>query len=197
MASPKRIDWVAAENDYVTSRMSYADISKKYEVSVRLVNIYGSEHEWVSKRKEYCNKVSAKLADKTADKTVKKLLRLAKAADSIMSVIEKTLADDKQFNRYIVTEKDWEGESTSEQIFEKVDTKALRDVMAVLKDATAVIRNVNEIPTDEEKERRKLLRERFELDKKKQANESNNDNKFEISFAGGYVPEWGVKDNEA
>ena len=198
MARPKKIDWVAAEHEYITTKMSYADIAKKYSVSCRLVNTYGAEHSWFKKRKEYLNNVSVKLAAKSEDKAVDKLLRLSQVADSIVDVLEKTVSDAEQFNRYVVTEATGDfDQRTSEYIFKKTDTKALRDVVTALKDITNVIRNVNEIPTDEEKERRQLVRERFELDKKRQANESNNDNKFEISFAGGYVPEWGVKDDEA
>ncbi len=192
MAKPKKIDWVAAENDYVTTRMSYADIAKKYSVSGRLVNTYGSEHNWVEKRKEYLKNVSAKLQEKSENKAVNKLLRLQNCADELVGVIEKTLKDKKQFNRYVVTENTGDfDQKTSEYVFDKVDTKALRDVVTALKDITAVIRNVNELPTDAEKEQREAAREKLALEKKKAAAEDVKDTKIKVSFEGGFVPDWG------
>ena len=164
MARPKKIDWVAAEHEYITTKMSYADIAKKYSVSCRLVNTYGAEHSWFKKRKEYLNNVSVKLAAESEEKAVKKLLRLSQVADKVVDVLEKTVSDSEQFNRYVVTEATGDfDQRTSEYIFKKTDTKALRDVVTALKDITNVIRNVNEIPTEAEKEQREAAKERLQM----------------------------------
>ena len=194
MAKPKKIDWVAAEHEYITTKMSYADIAKKYSVSCRLVNTYGAEHKWFAKRKEYLNNVSAKLAAESEDKAVKKLLRLSQVADKVVDVLEKTVSDAEQFNRYVVTEATGDfDQRTSEYIFKKTDTKALRDVVTALKDITTVIRNVNEIPTEAEKEQREAAKERLQMEKAKTDNTNKKDTHFEVSFGGGYIPEWGKK----
>lgn len=194
MAKPKKIDWVAAEHEYITTKMSYADIAKKYSVSCRLVNTYGAEHKWFAKRKEYLNNVSVKLAAKSEDKAVEKLLRLSQVADKVVDVLEKTVSDAEQFNRYVVTEATGDfAQRTSEYIFKKTDTKALRDVVTALKDITNVIRNVNEIPTEAEKEQREAAKERLQMEKDKTDNTNKKDTHFEVSFGGGYIPEWGKK----
>ena len=196
MAKPKKIDWVAAEHEYITTKMSYADIAKKYSVSCRLVNTYGAEHKWFTKRKEYLNNVSVKLAAKSEDKTVDKLLRLSQVADKVVDVLEKTVSDAEQFNRYVVTEATGDfDQRTSEYIFKKTDTKALRDVVTALKDITNVIRNVNEIPTEAEKEQREAAKERLQMEKAKTDTTKNKDTKFEICFGGGYVPDWRKNEN--
>lgn len=196
MARPKKIDWVAAEHDYITTKMSYADIAKKYSVSCRLVNTYGAEHSWFKKRKEYLKKVSAKLAAKSEDKAVDKLLRLSQVADSIVDVLEKTMSDAEQFNRYVVTESTGDFEQrTSEYVFKKTDTKALRDVVTALKDITNVIRNVNEIPTEAEKEQREAAKERLRLEKKKCEDEKVKDPKLEVGFTN-FLADWMVENNE-
>lgn len=192
MARPKKIDWVAAEHEYITTKMSYADIAKKYSVSCRLVNTYGAEHSWFKKRKEYLKNVSVKLAAKSEDKAVDKLLRLSQVADSIVDVLEKTVSDSEQFNRYVVTEATGDfDQRTSEYIFKKTDTKALRDVVTALKDITNVIRNVNEIPTEAEKEQREAAKERLQMEKDNSDNSNKKDTHIKVSFGGGYVPDWG------
>ncbi len=196
MARPKKIDWVAAENDYITTKMSYADIAKKYSVSCRLVNTYGAEHSWFKKRKEYLNNVSAKLAAKSEDNAVNKLLRLSAVADKVVDVIEKTVSDAEQFNRYVVTEATGDfDQRTSEYIFKKTDTKALRDVVTALKDITNVIRNVNEIPTEAEKEQREAAKERLRLEKKKCEDEKVKDTKLEVGFIN-FSADWMTENNE-
>lgn len=196
MARPKKIDWVAAEHDYITTKMSYADIAKKYSVSGRLVNTYGSGHNWVQKRQEYLKNVSAKLAAKSEDNAVNKLLRLSKVADSVVDVLEKTVSDAEQFNRYVVTEASGDfDQRTSEYIFKKTDTKALRDVVTALKDITNVIRNVNEIPTEAEKEQREAAKERLRLEKKKYEDENVKDPKLEVGFTN-FLADWMVENNE-
>ena len=76
--------------------------------------------------------------------------------------------DEKQFNRYIVSEGCGDGFSeTSEKIFDKVDTKALKDLTGVLKDLTGLMRDFYNIPTPAQAEAQRIAAERLALDKKR------------------------------
>lgn len=57
------------------------------------------------------------------------------AVDTVISVLE----DKQQFNRYIVEHKDGSEKWQEERVFDKVDTKALKDIISVVKDLTEIV----------------------------------------------------------
>ena len=161
-------DYSQAEVEYITSKCSYAFISEKYGIPMSSLTKYAGENDWVLKRKNHCEKVVAKTADKIVNKKSAKMQSLIDASDKAAKAIETALADEDQLYRYVVTENTGDfDQKTSEYTFKKMDTKALRDIVSSLKDLTAVIRNLNEIPTNAQKEARKIAKGRFELEKKK------------------------------
>jgi hypothetical protein len=82
--------------------------------------------------------------------------------------IYEAMNDPQQFNRYLVTRGRKGGEfETVEEVHEKVDTKAIREMTQALKAVEDLIRSLNNIPTRAEEQRLKLERERFELEKEK------------------------------
>lgn len=177
------IDWKKIETEYITTLKSYRDLAAQFDISFRSVCVYGKDHSWTDKRKKYRENVVAKAVAKTADREAGKLAKLISAADKASEAVERALSDEKQLYRYIVTEKNAEGaEETNEYIFKKTDTKALRDIVACLKDLTTVIRNVNNLPTAAELEARSLQRERFELEKKKSESGDAVDRNITVTF---------------
>lgn len=161
-------DYSQAETEYVTTKCSYAFLSDKYAIPLSSITKYAKEHCWREKRKKHCENVAAKSSEKIASQQANKMASLINASDRAAKAIESALADGEQLYRYVVTENTGDfSQKTSEYTFRKMDTKALRDIVSSLKDLTAVIRNLNEIPTEAEKEARKIAKERLRLDKKK------------------------------
>jgi hypothetical protein len=58
-------------------------------------------------------------------------------------------------------------DSHGEKVFDKVDTRALKDTVSVLKDLTALARDFYDIPTAAQREQREINRERLEIEKKR------------------------------
>lgn len=163
----QQYDYSQAELEYITSKCSYKFLSEKYKIPMTSLTKVAKANKWVEKRKKHCENVVKKSSEKIVNKKASKLQSLIRVSDKVVKKIESALEDEDQFYRHIVTEMS-DGESlTSERVFEKMDTKALRDVVVCLKDLTAVVRNLNDIPTAEQKESQKLAQERFLLEKKK------------------------------
>lgn len=161
-------DYSQAETEYVTTKCSYAFLSEKYKIPLTSITKYAKENQWRDKRKKYCENIVAKSSAKIAKQQANKMASLINASDRAAKAIESALADKDQLYRYVVTENTGDFyQKTSEYTFKKMDTKALRDIVSSLKDLTAVIRNLNEIPTEAEKEARKIANEKLRLEQKK------------------------------
>lgn len=177
------IDRNKLEAEYITSLKSYRDLADEFGVPFKSVCVLGREGEWRQKRKKYRESVVTKTVNKTAEKESKKLSKLISSADKAAGVIEKALSDSQQFNRYVITQKEADGsETTQEYMFDKTDTKALRDIVACLKDLTAVMRNLNNIPTASETEQMNIQREKLEIEKKKAEDGSDRDSNITVTF---------------
>lgn len=177
-------DYTQAESEYITTNISYACLSEKHKIPMTSLAKYAKNNQWVEKRKKYCESIVTEIADSIGEEKVDKLKKLVSAADNVADVIEKTLSDAQQFQRYVVTEKKGFDEKTQEYIFKKIDTRALRDIVASIKDLTTVMRNLNDLPTSAEREARAIAKERFELEKKKAESGNNPENTITVVFEG-------------
>lgn len=82
----------------------------------------------------------------------KKLLELREISEVLTKKITEAVFDEFQFNRYLVSEKglDENGKAvtlTSEKCFDKLDTKALKEMTNTLKVLTECVRSLYGIPT--------------------------------------------------
>ncbi len=190
-------DWTALEAEYITTKTSYKKLAEKYSISSRTITDYAKKHNWVEKRKQYCADVVAKVVAFSSQQDVSKLNSLIKSADTMAKIIDKVVTDDKQFQRHLVQIKGKKLESNEEesppylitewceeQMFEKADTKAIRDIVASLKDLTAVVRNLNNLPTQAEAEAQSLAKERFELERQKADLDSEDGKEIRVYIAG-------------
>jgi hypothetical protein len=64
---------------------------------------------------------------------------------------------------------------TVERQFDKVDTRAIKDMTGALKDMTLVLRNLHNLPTQAEVEAQRIAAERLKLEQRKIAMLENND----------------------
>lgn len=166
--SRRKIDWEAIKTEYVTGDMGQNAIIKKYKIDQKLVAKHSKEDGWVKARKEYRERVQAKAQEKMCNKRANELAGVLNSSYKIRDTIERAMNDPQQFNRYLVTRGRKGGEfETVEEVHDKVDTKAIREMTQALKAVESLIRSLNNIPTEAEMQRLQLERERFELEKEK------------------------------
>jgi hypothetical protein len=176
MAKRKKPNWDEINTEYATTDISYREIANKHGIPYRTVVDAGRSQEWVKARETYRSKFIAKSIDLAANERAKHLQSIASSADKMANVIHSVMDDTEQFFRRI------DMTTGEEKISKKVDSKAVRELTAAMKDLTAVLRNVYDIPTQAEQVSMELARERLEIERKKAQQEEE----F-ISNGGGIV----------
>ena len=152
---------IQARTDFVTGRCSVRELAGRSGLPYGVLLKRAREENWRAKRKEYGERVSALAAEKCAEREADAIAALTDTADRVAAVFRELLADEKQFCRYIVQEKEGAQTVNRERVFRKRDVKSLREVTAALKDLTAVMRDLHEAPNLQE-------RQTMELQKPKQ-----------------------------
>jgi len=166
--SQRRINWDKIKTEYVTGDLSQEKLAKKHKVNVRDLADHCRKEKWVEQRKNYRVKVAEKTEEKIANRKANQLAGLLDASFALSNTIKEAVADPDQFNRYIVTKGEKGGEFwTEEEIFNKKDTKAIRDLVQSMKTLESLIRSLHNIPTEAEAQRLRIEREKFELEKEK------------------------------
>lgn len=183
----KGFDWTAIKTEYITTRTSQAKLAEKYGVSARHLSRMSVEEGWVEQRRQFVEKTVAKSVSKACERDSGRLAKLMDTTGRAVDVVTKAFEDANQFNRHLVErreryaepqiEESGDGDVTAvqerqwveEQVFRKVDTKALKDLTAVLKDLTALMRDFYNIPTPAQAEAQRIAAERLEIDKAKSA----------------------------
>lgn len=148
-------DWAQIKTEYVTSLISLRAIAAKYNVPFPTVRDRSRREKWVEERKKAQGFLAEKTVQKVVSRTSRKiadvLARELQAADLINEWVLKALQDDKQFNRHLVQIREKSGSMKSgitetwdieEREFEKIDTKALKDLADALAKSTELKKSI-------------------------------------------------------
>lgn len=180
-----KYDYRKAELWYIRHKGStLKSCAERYKIPLSSLIKKASAGKWNEKKKKYCNEVVTMAKDKSVEADADALAAAAKTAEQAVKLIEKTIGEKKQFNKYIVSETDALGRTNSvEKEFEKVDMRAFRDCVAALKDLISILRNAKGIPTQAETFYQDIQRQKLELEKKKSEQDADEGgNTIEITF---------------
>ncbi|MBR5314520.1 MAG: hypothetical protein IKU45_03790 [Clostridia bacterium] len=115
------LDYEKAEEEYISSNLSYAALASKHNIPLRLLARYAKDNNWVSKRKKYHS---------SPDSCVIDLSKLARSSDTLETIIENAFTDLSL-------------QSSDKKEF---DTKTLKDLTSTLKEAINIKQNIYLIP---------------------------------------------------
>lgn len=161
-------NWTEIEAQYIAGEMSQKELAESLGISYSTLAKVATANKWSAKRKKFRQKVAKKGLERAGARIAKKLSKLADGTELLIDAALKALGDEQQFYRYIVTDGVGEGCSvTKEEIFQKLDSKALRDVTAALRDLTAMRRDLFGLPTQGESVAQKIAKEKLELERQK------------------------------
>lgn len=132
------LDYEKAEDDYISSNLSYASIASKYNIPLRLLARYAKDNNWVEKRKSY---------NASPDSNILDISKLARSSNALESIIE---------NAFISV-----SESSSNN--KEVDTKTLKDLTSTLKEAINIKQNIFLLPMLTEQKQLELEQRRNPL----------------------------------
>ena len=72
MGSQKaKIAWAKIKNEYISSDISYRELAKKHNVSLRAIAGRAKEENWQDLKQSHCNTVAVLMQQKTAEKQAK------------------------------------------------------------------------------------------------------------------------------
>ena len=121
--------WGRIREEYIQSDLSLKKLSEKYGVSKRQLVRRSAREGWPAlwERSRASGGAPAGNTARRLEETVEKMLKL----------LQQDFEDQQQFHRYLVKTKG--AEELEERIFRKLDTKALKEVTAALKDLKAMV----------------------------------------------------------
>jgi hypothetical protein len=173
-------DWTLLKNEYAVTNISFRQIAEKHDISFNTIKDRARRDQWSAARKkyreEYTKNTIQKAALEAAIACAKQLANVGKASELATCAIEQMMQDRDQFRRYLIHVRDAEGaQDVQERVFDKYDTKALREFAGALKDLVSVIRDVYGLPTIKEQVAMDIAEKRLRLYEQKVHSETEED----------------------
>lgn len=163
----RQTDYTDAEQLYVTTTMPLREVAQKLGLKSTALQSVCTRRGWMKKRTEYQEQIAREAREKTHTERVEHLASLMRSTLRLSDVVADALDDPDQLRRWLVQESDGERTETVERVYDKIDSRAVRDLAAAQRDLARTIRDVFRLPTQGEEHAQQLARERLELDKRK------------------------------
>ena len=164
-------DWIAIKYEYVTDpRMTLRKIAEKYGINYKTVALRSKADDWFATRKKHQSNVVSKAAAKTETPQANELVKENEYLQLMKGHVGRMLQDDMQFQRHLIETRviDEDGSmivSPEEKIFNKFDSRSMKDSMQILKMMEDMTRSLKNIQKAESIQKQQLDRERFEFEK--------------------------------
>jgi hypothetical protein len=174
-----RHDWAAIKHYYITDpNATLRKAAEKYGVSYRTVANKSKAEGWFATRKKSISRVISKGISKTENQLAKELSQDSDFLQRMKGHMDRMLQDDMQFQRHLVETKDIDDDHmmvcTEEKIFNKFDSRSMKDSMQILQMMESMTRSLYNIQKAEalqkqqnDAERLAIERERLELEKER------------------------------
>lgn len=170
------LNWEEIKLEYITTDTSLSKLAEKYHCTKAQIGKVCAKEKWVEQREQFVADVLSKTVAHEVQVQSKRLIKLMEATNKAIDRAMEALNDEKQFNRYVVTEGVGDGMSTvKEKQFDKIDSKALKDFVGILKELTALSRDFDNVPTPAQAESQRIAAARLELEQKKADREEHED----------------------
>lgn len=194
----KSPNWEKVKTEYITTEISYRQLSKKYGIPINTLGERGKKEGWVQARKEYKDSVVSaavqKIGAEQADFFAEELNILEYLREALRRAV---IEDTEQFYKYIVNETEYDFESktstttATEKVLSKLDTKALKEAVEALERVEKMRRSMEGILTIPQKEQLELGREKLALERKRLEQHEDNDNEVVVTIKG-YEEDWSM-----
>lgn len=156
------IDWTKIETRYVAGDKSLKDLAKEFRVSYSTLSKHAADEKWVEKRRVHRAAVEKEALTRAQARAQKRMDELLKASEKLMDAAVEAVKDNDQFKRWVNIEGSGDGCSEAvEKVFDKRDTRAMKDMVFVLEKLTGILRDAYGIRTPEQQLGEKLAKERI------------------------------------
>lgn len=156
------INWSRIETQYVSGEKTLRALAKEKRVSYSTLSKKASEGGWAAKRKKYRAEVASEELARAQERGKERLRALLEAEEKLLDAAVEAVNDNEQFKRWVMAEGSGEGCSEAvERVFDKRDTRAMKDMVFVLKELTGILRDAYGLQTPAQELGEKLARERI------------------------------------
>lgn len=183
----RAVDWEAVKAEYVTGNASMRQVAEEHGLSYHTLRYRCAVERWGDLRRQHRDRVLEKTSQRMSDRAADRMAQLMGGTDKMLDAALETLDDPQQFYRRLVKVKDDTGSHTREELFQKADTGAMKDMAALLEKLTGLTRDLYGLPTREQELREQLAKEKLELEQQKQA--AGEQTRLEVVFQAG-PEEW-------
>lgn len=168
----QRYDWTKIKAEYVSDpNVSLKKIAQKYGIRERTVYDKSKAEGWFATKKKNLEKLSERVTAKVTAKKADALAKEIMAADKAADVLLKAFEDADQWNRYIVNEtvsdENTSMSTSNEKLFQKIDTRALKDAVQALKLVEELKRSMLNIQRAEQINRERREERRLEMEEER------------------------------
>ena len=175
-------DWNEIRVRYIAGTMSLKQLAEDSGVSYSRITKHASAEKWAAQRKAFGKKAAEKAIQRAGERAQANLEKAILVTEGLLDVSVKALEDRDQFRRYLVVRKDGRTEETTEEVFRKVDTKALKELTDAVEKLSLLLRNLLGEPGEPERQRiqtEKLRQEKLRAEIRQLKDESERVTKTE------------------
>ena len=168
-------DWNEIRVRYIAGNMSLKQLAEQSGVSYSRITKHASAEKWAAQRKAFGKKAADKAIQRAGARAQANLEKAILVTEGLLDVSVKALEDRDQFRRHLVVRKVNGAEETTEEVFRKVDTKALKELTDAVEKLSLLLRDLLGEPDADEKLRReteKLRQEKLRTEIRKLREES-------------------------
>ncbi len=162
-----RRDWDAVRAAYVTGTETLRQLAERMAIPTSSLFRRASADGWVEAKEAERQRIAESVQARTRAKRIKReaaaLERVETQIERLLREIERALQDEQQLYRYIVKGQDGSQELT----FGKMDTRAARDLMAILAEMKASLEGMGGVLDKRTAEEIRLKKARLKLDQRK------------------------------
>ena len=89
-------DWQKIKTEYITTDTSYRKLAQKHGVHYNAIANQAKKEDWISLRKQFCDRTVTKTVTKISDRKVDRAAKLLDVSDLLLEKVRKVLeTDDK------------------------------------------------------------------------------------------------------
>ena len=106
-------DWSKIKTEYITTDTSYRKLAQKHGVHYNAIANQAKKEDWISQRKQFCDRTVTKTVTKISDKKVDRAAKLLDVSDLLLEKVRELISSDDKI---------------------ALDTQGMRHLSGVLKD---------------------------------------------------------------
>ena len=89
-------DWQKIKTEYITTDTSYRKLAQKHGVHYNAIANQAKKEDWISLRKQFCDRTVTKTVTKISDRKVDRAAKLLDVSDLLLEKVRKVLETDDE-----------------------------------------------------------------------------------------------------